>query len=259
MSLVETSRRDGVTVITLADEQRRNALSVDLMIELMAACDEADADESVRVVVITNRGSTFCAGANLSQRSAGTPQAGVPSGQDLFGRFARSPKPYVGRIAGHAVGGGMGLVAALDITVAEEQARFGFTEVRVGVAPAIISVVCLPKMAAGDARSLFLRGNRITAVEAVRVGLVTTAVPADRLDAEVEDVVNDLLAGGGEAIAASKRLLRDVPATPPDEAFRWTASLSEELFSGSEAREGMAAFKERRPAAWVPAERWRWT
>jgi methylglutaconyl-CoA hydratase len=257
MSLVETSTRDGVMTITLADERRRNALSPDVMTDLFAACDAAEADDAVRVVVITNRGSTFCAGANLSQRLAGErPATPAPTGPQLFGRFAHSPKPYVGRIAGHAVAGGMGLVAALDITIAAEDAKFGFTEVRVGVAPAVISVVCLPKLRAADARSLFLRGNRVSAHEAARVGLVNAAVPRDRLDAEVEDVVNDLLAGGSEAIAATKRLLREVPGAAAQDSFAWTAALSSELFAGAQAREGMAAFKEKRPAGWIPANRW---
>jgi methylglutaconyl-CoA hydratase len=252
MALVETDLDGGVLTITLGDEERRNALSADLVDELMAACDEADADPSVRVVVLTNRGSTFCAGANLSERSSGRGgPAAVRSPRDLFGRYARSPKPYVGRIAGHCVAGGMGLAAAMDVSVAVEGARFGFTEVRVGVAPAVISVVCLPKLRPADARAAFLRGSRFTAVEAAAMGLINAAVPAERLDEEVRAVVGDLLAGSPEAIAAAKRLLAEVPGTPVDEAFEWTAELSASLFATDEAREGMAAFLEKRPASWV--------
>jgi methylglutaconyl-CoA hydratase len=157
----------------------------------------------------------------------------------------------VGRIAGHCIAGGMGLAAAMDISIALEDARFGFTEVRVGVAPAVISVVCLPKLRPADARSAFLRGNRFTAAEAARMGLINAAVPTDQLDAAVDAVVTDLLAGGPQAIAAAKRLLAEVPASPVDEAFRWTAELSARLFAGEEAAEGMRAFLEKRPAAWV--------
>ena len=128
---------------------------------------------------------------------------------------------------------------------------FGFTEVRVGVAPAVISVVCLPKLRTADARSAFLRGNRFPAAEAARMGLINAAVTADRLDAEVDAVVTDLLAGSPSAIAASKELLREVPGTPVDEAFEWTGQLSARLFAGDDAREGMTAFLEKRPAAWV--------
>jgi methylglutaconyl-CoA hydratase len=216
------------------------------------ALDAADSDPEVRVVVLTNRGRVFCAGADLSERSSGGAPPAIHSPQALFGRFARSPKPYVGRIAGHCVAGGMGLAAAMDISIATEGARFGFTEVRVGVAPAVISVVCLPKLRPADARAAFLRGRRFSAAEAAAMGLVNAAVPADRLDDEVDAVVHDLLAGGPGAIAAAKRLLAEVPGTPVDEAFRWTGELSGRLFATDEAREGMSAFLEKRPAAWAP-------
>lgn len=247
MNVVETSLVDGVLTVTLADEANRNALGAQLVSELTAALDAADADPEVRVVVLTNTGRVFCAGANLAERSGDDAPAAVRSPQELFGRFARSPKPYVGRIAGHCVAGGMGLAAAMDISIATDQAMFGFTEVRVGVAPAVISVVCLPKLRTADARSAFLRGNRFPAAEAARMGLINAAVPADRLDAEVDAVVTDLLAGSPAAIAASKELLREVPGTPVDEAFEWTGQLSARLFAGDDAREGMTAFTEKRP------------
>lgn len=252
MPAVETALRGQVLTVTLADEANRNALGGRLVNELVAALDEAESDPAVRVIVLTNRGSVFCAGANLAERSSAGAPAAVRSPQELFGRFRRSPKPYVGRIAGHCVAGGMGLAAAMDISVADEAARFGFTEVRVGVAPAVISVVCLPKLRPADARAAFLRGNRFTGADAARMGLINAAVPADRLDAEVDAVVADLLAGGPEAIAASKALLDRVPGMPVDEAFEWTAELSARLFAGDEAREGMSAYLEKRPAPWIP-------
>ena len=251
MAVVETERSGGVLTVTLADEANRNALSARLVGELVDALDDADADPAVRVVVVTNRGRVFCTGADLSERASDDARAAAPSPQALFGRFARSPKPYVGRIAGHCVAGGMGLAAAMDISIATEDAKFGFTEVRVGVAPAVISVVCLPKLRPADARAAFLRGSRFSAADAARMGLVNAAVPADRLDDEVDAVVTDLLAGGPGAIAAAKRLLAEVPGTPVDEAFRWTGELSAQLFATDEAREGMRAFLEKRPAAWT--------
>jgi len=251
MTVVETELTGGVLTVTLADEANRNALGARLVGELVDALDDADADPAVRVVVLTNRGSVFCAGADLSERASEDAPAAIRSPQELFGRFARSPKPYVGRIAGHCVAGGMGLAAAMDISIAAEDAKFGFTEVRVGVAPAVISVVCLPKLRPADARAAFLRGSRFSAAEAAEIGLVNAAVPADRLDEEVDAVVTDLLAGGPGAIAAAKRLLAEVPGTPVDEAFRWTGELSAQLFATEEAREGMRAFLEKRPAAWT--------
>ena len=218
--------------------------------ELTEACDRADTDPDVRVVVLTNVGSTFCAGANLSERSAVT-EPPVASPQDLFSRFASSPKPYVGRIAGHCVAGGMGLAAAMDIAIADEAAKFGFTEVRVGVAPAMVSVVCLPRLRDVDARNAFLRGNRFTGREAARIGIVTDAVPRDRLDDAVQEVVDDLLLGSPSAIAASKRILSEVPKMAPADAVTWTARLSSELFESDEAKAGMDAFLARQPAPWA--------
>jgi methylglutaconyl-CoA hydratase len=249
MPLVETELDGGVFTITLSDPQRRNALSRALLAELRDAIGRANGAD-VRVVVVTNLGSVFCAGADLTERS--TPGAGpMAELSEILRAVLTSPKPYVGRIMGHCVAGGVGLAAAMDISLALEGATFGFSEVRVGVAPAMISVVCLAKMRPGDARSAFLRGNRFDAVEAARLGLVTRAVPEQDMAAELSAVVNDLLAGEPGAIAASKELVRRVPAMDLDEAFAWTTRLSGELFSREEAREGMAAFLEKRPAAWV--------
>ena len=129
---------------------------------------------------------------------------------------------------------------------------FGFTEVRIGAAPAIISVICLPKLRASDAAELFLTGERINADEAARVGLITRAVDDDQLDAAVDALVAKLLLGGPKAMAASKELLRRVPGFgSQEEAFRWTAKLSAELFADDEAIEGMTAFAEKRPPSWV--------
>lgn len=251
MALVEQSLAGGVLTVTLNDTERRNALSTDLLIELVDILDAADADDAVRVVVLTNAGGVFCAGANLSEQS-GAGGGRTVEMADVFGRFRRSPKPYVGRIAGHCVAGGMGLAAAMDISVGIDTAKFGFTEVRVGVAPAMISVLCLPKLREADARAAFLRGNRFSGAEAARIGLINAAVPADQLDAEVDAIVADLLLGGPGAIAASKRLLAEVPGMAVDEAFAWTQQLSADLFRSDEARDGMGAYLNKRPAPWVP-------
>ena len=249
MALVRSETRDGVCTVTLCDTEHRNALGRQLIGEMVAAFEAAEADDDVRVIVLTNEGPAFCAGANLSERSSSSPD-GAPTPvvrpADLFGRFARSPKPYVGRISGHCVAGGMGLAAAMDISVAVEDARFGFTEVRIGVAPAVISVVCLPKLRTADARATFLRGHRFSAVEAAEMGLINAAVPADRLDAEVDAIVDDLLTAAPGGLAAAKELLAQVPQLGTDEAFEWTSELSARLFTTDEAREGMTAFLEKR-------------
>ena len=254
MSLVETARDGrGVVTVTLADEANRNALSRRLLAELSAVLDDADADPAVRVVVLTNAGRVFCAGADLRESSASADDNPVVvRASELFGRFRRSAKPYVGRIAGHCVAGGMGLAAAMDISIARDDARFGFTEVRVGVAPAMISVLCLPKMRRAEATAAFLRGNRFSAAEAARLGLINGAVPAESLDDEVEAVVTDLLAGGPSALAAAKQLVYRVPEMPFDDALDWAERRSAELFASDEAAEGMDAFLNKRTPEWVP-------
>lgn len=239
----------GVATITLDRPEQRNALSVELVDSLADHLHEAIADEAVRVVVLTNVGTTFCAGADLRSGSSGSARHSLV---DVLAAILDAPKPVVGRIAGHCMGGGVGLAAACDVSVVADDARIGFTEVRIGVAPAMISVVCLPKLRRADAAELFLTGQRITAGRAVEVGLLNRAVPRADVDATVGDVVSELVQGGPAALAAAKRLLRDVPRLPRDEAFAITAELSAELFASEEAAEGMAAFREKRPARWVP-------
>jgi methylglutaconyl-CoA hydratase len=254
-SLVRVERDGGRLTITLDDPENRNALGSQMMRELVAACEAAESDPEVRVVVLTNTGGTFCAGANLKEAAAPRdPDAPVPDPAALFGRFATATKPYVGRIAGHCVAGGMGLAAAMDIAVAQDDALFGFTEVRIGVIPAVVSVVCLPKLRDADARAAVLRGNRFAGTEASRMGLIHDAVPAAELDAAVDSIVDDLLRAGPEALAAAKRLLRVVPALPVDEAFAFARDLSAELFASGEAAEGMRAFREKRPPSWAPTD-----
>lgn len=252
MALVTTHLDDrGVFTITLSDPDNKNALSRALIAELVDAMDQVDSDPGVRVAVLTNSGGVFCAGADLNERVSGGAPALDPLA--LFRRILDSPKPWVGRIAGHAVAGGTGLAAALDISVADAEAKFGFTEVRIGVAPAIISVICLPKMRRGEAMQAFLRGRRFDGAEAARLGLITRAVAADELDAEVDAIVDDLLQGGPNALAAAKDIVHRVPAMDPDDAFPWAAARSAELFASDEASEGMAAYLDRRRPDWAPS------
>jgi methylglutaconyl-CoA hydratase len=235
--------------ITLNDETRRNALSDELLSELVTAIDTADADPNVRVVIVTNSGTVFSAGANLRERSSTS--APTVALSDLFLKIRNSPKIFVGRIAGHCVAGGVGLAAVLDISIAVDTATFGFSEVRIGVAPAIISVICLPKMRFAAAQSAFLRGQRFGAEEAASAGLITVSVPVGSLDSTVREIVNDLLAGEPHALAATKELLHTVPSLSLSDAFSWTSQLSSELFASDQAQEGMAAFLEKRQASWV--------
>jgi methylglutaconyl-CoA hydratase len=252
MDPVKVATHRGIMTATLVDVDNRNALGGALVQGLYDALSAANADPDVRALVVTNEGSTFCAGANLKEQSGKAVRTKSSVGfEELLEAIQSSPTPVIGRIAGHVVGGGNGLAAALDISIASEDVKFGFSEVRLGVAPAIISVVCLPKMRPGDAMEAFLRGHRFPASRAAELGLINRAVPAAELDSAVEEVLADLRKGGPHALGFAKRLVYEVPAMNQKEAFQWTARLSAELFQGNEASEGVAAFLERRPAVWA--------
>jgi len=240
----------GVATITLNRPDNRNALSIELMNSLGDNLEQAIGDEAVRVVVLTNEGNTFCAGANLKGES-GDEKLRHPLEATLAG-IQDAPKPIVGRIAGHCTGGGNGLAAACDISIAADDVFFAFTEVRIGVAPAIISVVCLPKMRRGDALELFLTGKRISAARAAEIGLINRSVGRDELDAALSELSADLVAGGPNALAAAKQLVYKVPPMDRADSFSWTANLSAELFRSEEAAAGIAAFRDRSTAPWVP-------
>jgi enoyl-CoA hydratase/carnithine racemase len=245
----------GVATLTMDQPDNRNAMTPALLNGLGDGLALATADPAVRVVVLTNTGPAFSAGANLAGgRSVGPSEEPRFGLADVLAAILDSPKPVVARIAGHCLGGGVGLAAACDLSVAGEDVRFGFTEVRLGVAPAVISVVCLPKLRRADALQLFLTGERISAARAAAVGLVTFAVPADQLDERVHALVEQLQAGGPAALAAAKRLIFEVPGLDRQAAFARTTALSEQLFASAEAAEGIAAFREKRRPSWVPPD-----
>src|SRR5215472_18593153 len=244
----------GVATLTMDQPHNRNAMTPALLGGLADGIAAALADEAVGVIMLTHAGPAFCAGADLSsggqnKRTRRSKEVGLA---DVLQDIQDAPKPVLARIAGHCVGGGIGLAAACDISIADAEARFAFTEVRVGVAPAIISVVCLPKIRRADALELFLSGERISAARAAEVGLITRAVPAGELDAEVAAVVARLLAGGPSALAAAKRLVYTIPGMDRKAAFTRTTEVSQALFASAEAAEGMAAFREKRFPSWAP-------
>jgi methylglutaconyl-CoA hydratase len=246
----------GVATITLNRPANRNALSEEMVTSLLERIEQAVSDDDARVVVLTGAGTVFCAGADLKERRTVTQGASVdapPTFVKIFQAIQGAPKPVVAKLNGSALAGGLGLCCSCDLAIAPNTAMFGFTEVRIGVAPAIISVVCLPKLRHGDAAELFLTGERISAAEAQRVGLITRAVAPDDVDRTTDELVGKLLLGGPLALAATKRLLRDVPQYgSQNQAYLDMARLSGQLFGSDEGREGMTAFAEKRPPRWVP-------
>ena len=238
--------------ITLDAPESRNALSASLLGELLGHLRCASDDPEVRAIVLTGNGPAFCAGADLK---SGADAAGTSQRQNPFIELVRliweGPKPVIAAVNGHAFGGGLGLVAAADIAIAVDTARFAFSEVRVGVIPAMISVVVLPKLGVHQAMRLFLTGARFGAADAERYQLLHRVVPADQLAQAVQEEVDAILLGGPVAVSEAKRLIRTVPGLSLDEAFRYTEEKVAALFASTEAAEGMAAFLNKRRPSWT--------
>ncbi|MBW4720887.1 enoyl-CoA hydratase-related protein [Saccharothrix obliqua] len=253
--LVHYEVRRGIATITLDSPHNRNALSTRLRAELTAHLATALADDAVRVLVLTHTGPVFCSGMDLREAGGATAdQQGVNEFPAILEQLWTSPKPVVARLAGPARAGGVGLVAACDIAVAADTATFAFSEVRVGVVPAVISVTVLPRLLPRAAHELFLTGETFDAARAREIGLVNASVPADGLDAEVARYTDMLALGAPNALAATKRMLQEPRATGLPEVFADMLELSARHFGGPEGQEGIAAFMAKRKPSWVPAE-----
>lgn len=244
--------RDEAAWITLNRPDARNALSPDLIRELYDHFGIAGADDGVRAIVITGAGKAFCAGADLKRTRDGTPSTGrVVTYDAVLSAIWNGRKPVIAAVNGHAFGGGLGLIGAADIVIASTAAMFSFSEVRIGVIPAIISVVCLRKIGVHHGMRLFLTGERFDGAQAVGYGLVHRAVPPDDLAVAVAEEIDKIRLGGPEALAECKRLVRDVPDLPLEEGFEKTRAWSKRMFESDEAAEGVAAFREKRKPSWA--------
>jgi methylglutaconyl-CoA hydratase len=244
---VEVSR--GVATLTLDSPANRNALSRAMRTQLREALAAALADDAVRVVVLDHTGRVFCSGMDLSEAAGGAAEdQGVNEFPDLLATLWHSPKPVLAAVRGPARAGGVGLLAACDVVVAGASATFGFAEVRIGVVPAVISAVCRPRMQAHAVHRLMLTGEVFDAATAHEAGLVDLAVADDEVDATVQAQVTALAAGAPAALAETKRLLRS--GTELD--FAPLLETSARFFASAEGQEGIAAFREKRPASWVP-------
>jgi len=242
--------RNHAAWITLNQPERRNALTEALVRSLLDNLRAAITDAGVRAVVITGAGPAFCAGADLKSGGVSAGDGEQPF-VTVMKTIWEAPKPVIGRINGHAFGGGIGLAAACDLTIAADAAAFSFSEVRVGVIPAMISVIVLPKLGIQNTMWLFLTGERFSAARAVQLGLIHRAVPAADLDAAVDEAIGMVSLGGPNAIREAKQLVRRVPQLSMDEAFRYTTAKITELFASPEAAEGMQAFMEKRRPKWA--------
>jgi methylglutaconyl-CoA hydratase len=250
-------RNEGtVANVSLNRPDSHNALNAALIGELTEVFDYLAGDENVRVVVLAGGGRSFCAGADIGymRDTAGLSyEENLEDARSLGAMFRavdECPKPVVAKVRGAAMGGGAGLVAAADVVVAEEGARFAFSEVRLGIAPATIAPFVVRKIGASHARSLFLTGERFDAARAREIGLVHESVSPEELDDAVEKKVEELLAGGPDAQASVKALLRQLETLEPMDAPGLMSRVISELRTGEEGQEGLAAFLEKREPRW---------
>jgi methylglutaconyl-CoA hydratase len=226
------------------------------MRELSARLRAALDDGRVRVIVLSHAGRVFCSGMDLKAVGAagGAGDQPVTAFPEVLTAIWESPKPVVARVAGPARAGGIGLIAACDIAVAGWSATFAFTEVRLGVVPAVISATVLPRLLPRTAHELFLTGEVFDPVRAAAAGLVNVAVEDNAVDAEVDRYVDMLMQGAPEALAATKALLHRGSGASVAADFATLTELSARHFASAEGREGVAAFAEKRRPNWVPAQ-----
>jgi enoyl-CoA hydratase len=249
-AVVHRSDDAGIATLTLDSPANRNALSSALVGQLADHLDHIAADDSVRAVVLTHTGSTFCAGADLAESAReGGPAKGIQRLVGLLRQILELPKPVIAKIDGNVRAGGLGLFAACDLTVAGLTSSFALTEARLGLSPAIISLTVLPRLTDRAASRYFLTGDRFGAAEAERIGLVT--IVSDDPDQVVSTLSQSFRKCSPQGLAASKELTTAELLAAFDSDARRLSDRSAELFSSDDAREGIASFLEKRPPRWA--------
>ena len=257
MATIEVIRDGAVARVWLNRPEQHNALAAELLAELTAALHALTHEEAVRVLVLGGRGPSFCAGADIALMKASanaTFEQNLAEAERLGGLFATLadlPKPVIARLHGNVLGGGVGLACACDIAVAAEESRFGLTEVRLGILPALISPYVIRRLGDRAARELMLTGERLDAAAALRYGLVQHVVPAADLDAKVDERVAALLAGAPRAQGRIKTLLELWADSTWEEYRSGLPRVLAEVRSGAEAKEGLGAFFEKRKPKWA--------
>ncbi len=257
LTVLDVKSDGNVLHVALNRPDVRNAFNGALVDELRTVFERVNEDGTVRVVILSGNGKSFSAGADLGwmQEQGSLPEAENAASAarmaEMFLSIARCRKPVIGKIHGHALGGGTGLTAAVDIAISTDDCLFGLTEVKLGIVPAVISPFVMQKIGENRARTLFLTGERFNGHEAERVGLVWRAVPEAALDATVAQSVAQLLGSGPEAVASAKQLIRTVSQLTLEDAIPQTAEWIAKLRATPEAREGMQAFLDKRKPAWA--------
>jgi methylglutaconyl-CoA hydratase len=261
MSAIRVDRDGLITRVALARPEVRNAFDATLIAELRSTFEALAREpaDALRAVVLSGDGPAFCAGADVAwMRSAvglsvEDNERDAAAMQAMFTAIDACPVPVVARVHGVALGGGMGLCAVADIVVASADTTFGFTEVRLGILPAVISPFVIPKIGESAARALFVTGERFDAERALRIGLVhEVAADVGALDARVEQLTADLLRAGPTAARAAKAMIRELRTLPPEEARAHVVRTIARQRTSAEGQEGLAAFLEKRQPEWAP-------
>jgi methylglutaconyl-CoA hydratase len=253
MATIRITTERGTARVTLARPEVRNAFNADVIRELRDAFAALSQDATVRAVVLAGEGTSFCGGADVNWMRGALDLnfeenvADAEAMSDMFRAIDRCSKPVIGRIHGHALGGGAGLTAVCDVAIAEPGTLFGFTEVKLGIIPAVISPFVLAKIGVSQARALFLTGERFDAQRALAIGLVHEVVEATELDDAIERILGELQTAGPSAVAAAKALIPRVTAASYEETRTITAQAIAKQRTSPEGQEGLRAFLERRP------------
>lgn len=255
--ILECLHEGQVAHVRLNRPDVRNAFNAELIEALTQTFTALSGDGSVRTIVLSGNGKVFCGGADIAWMRASLDLqhdenvADAKAMSRMFRTIDRCPKPVIGKIHGAALGGGAGLAAVCDIVIASADAVFGFTEVKLGIIPAVISPFVLAKIGTSHARALFVTGERFEAKRALHIGLVHEVVVADTLDVCIERIVNEILSAGPSAVAAAKALIPHVSATSYDDTLDLTAQAIAKQRTSPEGQEGLRAFLERRKAGWT--------
>ncbi|MBM2815038.1 MAG: enoyl-CoA hydratase/isomerase family protein [Ignavibacteria bacterium] len=247
----------GRAVVTLSRPQLHNAFNYTLLEELIDVFTLLESEESVRIIILTGAGKSFCAGADLNFMKDAAKNSFEQNYEeslrldDLMQLIYLNPKPVIAKVNGSAFGGGVGLIAACDIVIAVDSARFAFTEVRLGLAPAVISPYVTAKIGNAAARELFITGEQFTAEKALLIGLLNAIVPAEKLNSAVDEKVEIIIKNGPEAIKSIKQMNYENWQLAFPELRHFTAKLIATLRRSKEGQEGMAAFLEKRKPGWI--------
>ncbi len=254
---IERSHQRKIATVTLRRPEVHNAFNAQVIEELMAAFSDLRADELLHGVILTGEGASFSAGADLNMMKSAatfTQEDNLNDAlrlADLLQTINTFPCPVIARVNGTAMGGGLGLIAVCDIALAAETARFAFSEVKLGIAPAVISPFVVRKIGETNARVLFVTGERFSAVRALSIGLVHAVVPLEQLDDAVQKALQELLTSAPQALRACKALALTAGQMATDEARMYTAQTIARLRVTDEGQEGLHAFLEKRKPNWI--------